>query len=123
MSYISNMERHYCKASRKAKDYIYGVAIYQCTELEDGTLMVDNDEYGSQVDYCPYCGYEAKVKIQKEYLAYIKREDRLQEQKTIVITEEEVDRFTKGESVQGYLPSEIEMITLKNSYGSNRQDH
>jgi hypothetical protein len=111
LSYISNMERHYCEAPRKAKEYNYGVAIYRCTELEDGTLMVDNDEYGSQVDYCPYCGYEAKVKIQKEYLAYIKREDRLQEQKTIVMTEEEVDRFTKGESVQGYLPSEIEMIT------------
>lgn len=58
-----NMERHYCTQPKGTKDYIYGVAIYQCTELEDGTLMVDNEEYGSQVNFCPYCGYEAKVKI------------------------------------------------------------
>ena len=56
-------DRHNCEAPREAKDYIYGQAITQCVELEDGTLTVDNDEYGSQVNFCPYCGYEAKVKI------------------------------------------------------------
>lgn len=42
---------------------MYGNAIDKCIELNDGTLMVDNDEYSSQVNYCPYCGYEAKTKI------------------------------------------------------------
>ncbi len=42
---------------------IWGGAIGKCTEYADGTLWVDNGEYGSQVNFCPFCGYEAKVKI------------------------------------------------------------
>lgn len=44
----------------------YGSAITSCWELQDGTLHVDNEEYHSQVDYCPWCGYEAKVKVKYE---------------------------------------------------------
>ena len=42
---------------------LFGDAIELCREYEDGTLWVDNGEYGSQVNFCPVCGYEAKVKI------------------------------------------------------------
>ena len=104
------MERHYCEAPRTAKEYIYGFAICKCTELEDGTLMVDNDGYGSQVDYCPYCGYEAKTKINKTYVAYIKREDRLTKQESIVLTEEEYDKWINGEPIPGYSHVQIEMV-------------
>ena len=41
----------------------YRPAINYCCEHEDGTLHVSNDEYESQVNFCPVCGYEAKVKI------------------------------------------------------------
>lgn len=101
---------HYCEAPRTAKEYNYGVAIYKCTELKDGTLMVDNDEYGSQVDYCPYCGYEAKNKIEKHYTAYLKRQDRLTEQKTITLTEEELNKIIDGQAVRGYTQKDIEMV-------------
>ena len=39
-------------------------AIDHCYEFDDGTLEASNDEGGSnQVNFCPFCGYEAKVKI------------------------------------------------------------
>ena len=41
----------------------YGGAIYDCEENEDGELWVDNGEYASQVNYCPYCGYKAKAQV------------------------------------------------------------
>lgn len=55
--------KHYCHAPKEAKSYQYGVAVLECWQEEDGTLTVDNGEYASQVNYCPYCGYEADVKI------------------------------------------------------------
>lgn len=39
-----------------------GEAIGHCFEDND-RLFVDNSEYTSQVNYCPYCGYEAKEKV------------------------------------------------------------
>ena len=54
---------HRCHMPKGAKNAIYGDAITDCWEDKKGLLWVDNDEYGSQVNFCPYCGYEAKVKI------------------------------------------------------------
>jgi len=45
------------------KQHLYGAAIIECAEDLEGRLFVENGEYGSQVNYCPMCGYEAKVKI------------------------------------------------------------
>ena len=39
----------------------HGPAIERCEEREDGSLWVDNLEYGSRVNFCPFCGYKAKV--------------------------------------------------------------
>jgi hypothetical protein len=38
-----------------------GEAVERCREAEDGTLWVDNEEYYSQIAFCPYCGYKAKM--------------------------------------------------------------
>jgi wobble nucleotide-excising tRNase len=45
---------------------MYGGAIRRCQEDEDGTLWVDNGEYASQVNYCPFCGYQARVQVLPE---------------------------------------------------------
>ena len=50
----------------------------------------------------------------KEYICYIKREDRMEEPKTITVTETELTAIIeRGEEVQGYLMDQIEMITTK----------
>jgi len=43
----------------------YGPAIEKCCEIE-GALFVDNNEYRTQVNFCPYCGAEAAVKVKYE---------------------------------------------------------
>jgi hypothetical protein len=50
---------HECKGYTNSRQW--GGAVGRCAEDEDGTLWVDNDEYASQVSYCPYCGFKAKV--------------------------------------------------------------
>ncbi len=52
-------EGHRCEES--LPDSTYGPAIRYCFEDEDGKLWVSNDEYASQVNYCPYCGQKAKT--------------------------------------------------------------
>jgi hypothetical protein len=50
----------------------------------------------------------------KRYICYIKREDRMEEPKTITVTEKElIDLIEEGREVQGYRMSQIEMITTK----------
>ena len=44
--------------------YGCGAAINRCIEDFEGRLAVDNDEYASYVNYCPFCGYEAKTKVE-----------------------------------------------------------
>lgn len=52
---------HHCEIP--CKRHLYGAAIDECIQDLDGLLFVSNGEYGSQVNFCPMCGYEAKVKI------------------------------------------------------------
>ena len=55
----------------------------------------------------------------KEYICYIKREDRMEEPKTITVTETElIAIIEKGEEVQGYRMSQIEMITTEENTNS-----
>jgi hypothetical protein len=52
--------------------------------------------------------------IDKRYICYIKREDRMEEPKTITVTEKElIDLIEEGKEVQGYRMDQIEMITTK----------
>lgn len=54
---------HYCALPRPPGRHGYGPAVDDCAEDADGTLHVGNGEYGSQVNYCPVCGYRATVQI------------------------------------------------------------
>jgi hypothetical protein len=50
----------------------------------------------------------------ERYICYIKREDRMEEPKTITVTENElIAIIEEGREVQGYRMSQIEMITTK----------
>jgi hypothetical protein len=63
MTHDSN-NRHECKLdSPKAA---YGAAVEACYEWKDGTFWVTNDEYSSQVNYCPVCGAKAPVQIENK---------------------------------------------------------
>ncbi len=55
-----NETLHDCKGDTPISGY--GPAINYCYEQDANTLWVGNYEYGSQVAFCPYCGFEAKVK-------------------------------------------------------------
>lgn len=58
---INNL--HYCEPQYDLPFFLHGTAIDRCYEDLDKKLFVDNREYGSQVNFCPFCGYEAKVKM------------------------------------------------------------
>jgi hypothetical protein len=48
------------------RPHAYGAAVENCFEDDYFRLFVINGEYGSQVNFCPVCGYEAKNKIMGE---------------------------------------------------------
>jgi hypothetical protein len=54
------MKLHECEGTTPHADY--GEAINFCVEYDDGDLWAGNGEYSSQVAYCPYCGFPARVK-------------------------------------------------------------
>jgi hypothetical protein len=41
----------------------HGAAVESCFEDKDGKLWVDNVEYATQVNFCPACGYKARVPV------------------------------------------------------------
>ena len=41
----------------------YGAAIDICLEKDSGELWVSNGEYETRANYCPFCGYKAKLQI------------------------------------------------------------
>jgi len=57
-------KRNYTRTTLEHQKHLYGPAVTKCKEF-DGMFLVDNDEYASQVNYCPFCG--AKAPIQVEY--------------------------------------------------------
>jgi len=58
---INLLKPHKCEGELPKDGY--GAAINICIELKNGELWVGNGEYGSQVNYCPFCGKEALIKI------------------------------------------------------------
>jgi hypothetical protein len=58
---LSLPEKHRCELHSLHK--AYGIAIGYCYEDAEGKLWAGNDEYESQVNYCPVCGYKAEVEI------------------------------------------------------------
>ncbi len=68
---MKNNELHNCDYSDKLvmidgyperHNKFYGPAIIRCIEI-DGAFYVDNDEYRTQVNFCPYCGVEADIRV------------------------------------------------------------
>lgn len=59
-------ERHNCKLY--APYNAYGEAIEYCIEDEDedGKFWAGNDEYESQVNYCPVCGAKAPKQVENK---------------------------------------------------------
>lgn len=43
----------------------YGPAVDCCNEDDDGVLIAENGEYGTVVNYCPFCGYKAPKSIEE----------------------------------------------------------
>lgn len=41
----------------------YGAAVESCVEDTEGRLWCDNSEYGTQVNFCPFCGYKAPQQV------------------------------------------------------------
>ena len=53
-----------CNCPPGTKQDLYGPAIVRCSVRADKTMWVDNDEYCTQVNYCPFCGKQAEVMIE-----------------------------------------------------------
>jgi hypothetical protein len=69
------MLKHYCKFTedgisiehaRQLDFHEHGPAVDECVEMEDGALVVHNREYATQVNFCPLCGFAARVKVRSE---------------------------------------------------------
>jgi len=57
ISYGVNKGAHYCSGRTNWSGH--GEAISSCDEDTEGRFWVSNDEYASQVAFCPYCGKKA----------------------------------------------------------------
>ena len=55
---MTNKTLHHCKGHDFPSGF-YGSAIHECIEDENGEFWVDNGEYATQVNFCPFCGEEA----------------------------------------------------------------
>ena len=60
------MNNHYCEMPTWSEVEMAGSAIDYCKEYDDEKLFAGNTEYESQVNFCPICGYKAKIQISKE---------------------------------------------------------
>lgn len=54
---------YYCSPLKHIDYKFFGHAIVRCWEDKNGKLWVDNREYGTQVNFCPFTGKEALIKI------------------------------------------------------------
>ena len=54
---------HRCEGS--LPEAAYGKAITYCYEDVAGKLWITNEEYASQVNFCPYCGCKARVEVSR----------------------------------------------------------
>ena len=57
-------QKHHCKLYSPYG--AYGDAIEHCVEDEDGKFWSGNDEYESQVNYCPVCGAKAPKQVEEK---------------------------------------------------------
>lgn len=54
------MSDHYCNPPTQDRAFsAYGEAVEDCHEDERGFFWVGNGEYGTPVEFCPFCGAKA----------------------------------------------------------------
>lgn len=58
--------KHECEEFLPSRGY--GDGITSCSSNEKGELWADNGEYGTQVRYCPFCGFKAETMPLREGL-------------------------------------------------------
>ena len=59
-----NYDGHYCELE-SLPVRMWGEAIDECYEDYQGRFWVHNDEYKSQVNFCPLCGAKAPQQVPK----------------------------------------------------------
>lgn len=57
-------EREFHICSGNLPKTVFGPAIWSCEEQDDGSFEAVNGEYGSLVNYCPYCGAKAPKQVE-----------------------------------------------------------
>ena len=60
------MINHNCLLPTGAVNGGWGHAILECFQAEGTRMFAGNDEYMSQVNYCPFCGQKATIQIDME---------------------------------------------------------
>ena len=50
----------------------YGSAVIECYEDDEGRFWVSNSEYRTQVNYCPFCGRAAPVRVNWRPQCYLR---------------------------------------------------
>lgn len=71
---------HCCEGNTPSQSY--GYAITSCSEDENGKLWATNDEYVSQVAFCPYCGFKATVAPEVTFASDYRRCDGCDKEKS-----------------------------------------
>jgi hypothetical protein len=51
--------KHHCEEQLPLPSLGYGGAINRCIEDDFGRFWAENEEYSSQVRFCPFCGLKA----------------------------------------------------------------
>ncbi|MBA7580010.1 hypothetical protein ES708_21896 [subsurface metagenome] len=54
---------HECSVIGSEVEWGYTASMIRCFERENGSLCVMNWGYVSRVNYCPFCGYKAKMQM------------------------------------------------------------
>lgn len=58
-----NEKLHECSVVGSQVGWGYTASMIRCFERKNGDLCVVNWGYVSRVNYCPFCGYEAKTQM------------------------------------------------------------
>jgi len=60
---MENEKLHECSVVGSQVEWGYTASMIRCFERENGSLCVVNWGYVSRVNYCPFCGYKAKMQM------------------------------------------------------------